>query len=82
VASDIDGYRHAAGGCAVLVEPGDSQALAEALGGVLKGTVGVVAGDRHDWLDLAASRARSWSMQHLAAWYEGHYRAAMVGAPR
>jgi phosphatidylinositol alpha-mannosyltransferase len=82
VASDIDGYRHAAGGRAVLVEPGDSQALAEALEGVLEGTAGVVAGDRDRWLDLAASRARSWSMHHLAEWYEGHYRTAMVGEAR
>ena len=33
VASDIDGYREAAGGHAVLVPPGDAAALAEALAG-------------------------------------------------
>jgi phosphatidylinositol alpha-mannosyltransferase len=39
VASDIDGYRDAAGGRAVLVPPGDSPALAGALRGVLDGTL-------------------------------------------
>ncbi len=51
VASDIDGYRDAAGGCAVLVSPGDPGALAEALrevlGGTLGGTTAVGAGDDH-----------------------------------
>lgn len=37
VASDIDGYRDAAGGRAVLVPPGDAPALATALRGVLDG---------------------------------------------
>ena len=43
VASDIDGYRAAAGECAVLVRPGDAQALSEALAGVLAGALAVVA---------------------------------------
>ncbi len=37
VASDIDGYRAAAGDSAVLVPPGDAGALADALAGVLGG---------------------------------------------
>jgi len=50
VASDIDGYRDAAGGRAVLVPPGDAPALATALRGVLDGrlaraTVGVRGAD-------------------------------------
>ena len=39
VASDIDGYRGAAGGRAVLAPPGDPFALAGALSGVLDGTL-------------------------------------------
>jgi phosphatidylinositol alpha-mannosyltransferase len=39
VASDIVGYRDAAGGHAVLVPPGDVPALAAALGGVFDGTL-------------------------------------------
>ncbi len=41
VASDIDGYRSAAGGCAVLVPPGDAPQLADALAGVLSGELAV-----------------------------------------
>ena len=37
VASDIDGYRAAAGECAVLVPPGDPEALAAALAGTCSG---------------------------------------------
>ena len=40
VASDIEGYRQAAGACAVLVPPGDPAALAAALRGVLAGRSG------------------------------------------
>lgn len=43
VASDIDGYRQAAGGRAVLVPPGDSVALACALSGVLAGKLAVLS---------------------------------------
>ena len=39
VASDIDGYRDAAGGCAVLVEAHDAAALAAGLRGVLTGSL-------------------------------------------
>ncbi len=90
VASDIAGYRDAAGGQAVLVPPGDDRALAAALGGVLAGDLGVAGtsggpdgGGRPDgrgrWLDASLRRASSWSMESLASWYEGHYREAMVG---
>ena len=46
VASDIDGYRQAAGGHAVLVPPGDGRSLAEALSGVLSGELAVVPAGR------------------------------------
>lgn len=89
VASDIDGYRAAAGGCAVLVPPGEPTALAVALTGVLGGELAVLgpatdgrdSGPRQRWLDTAAQRADQWSMDRLAQWYVGLYRRAMVGSP-
>jgi phosphatidyl-myo-inositol alpha-mannosyltransferase len=79
VASDIDGYRQAAGGCAVLAAPGDPVALAEALAGVLAGDLATTGGDRGAWLEAAAARADGWSMASLASRYEEHYRALVVG---
>jgi phosphatidylinositol alpha-mannosyltransferase len=70
VASDIDGYRDAAGGHAVLVSPGDPRALTRALSTVL--TAGATG------LDQAAGWASHWSMDQLAAWYEDVYRSAVV----
>ena len=88
MASDIDGYRDAAGGHAVLVPPADRWALAEALAGVLAGRLAVsgAIGGRSDrapdrWVAAAAERADQWSMERLARWYEGLYRSAMVGSP-
>jgi phosphatidyl-myo-inositol alpha-mannosyltransferase len=79
VASDIDGYRHAAGGHAVLAPPGDAQALSEALASVLAGgPVGTVPTERDRWLDGASDRASHWSMARLTEWYEPRYRTAMV----
>lgn len=86
VASDIDGYRQAAGGHAVLVPPADARALAGALSGVLSGELAVLppepGGEGEDsrgrWLSAAAERADERSMERLAAWYEGLYRTAMV----
>ncbi len=96
VASDIDGYRQAAGGHAVLVPPGDARSLAGALTGALAGTLvppgpgGPTApvgggprpagGDGSD-PDGAFAWASHWSMERLAGCYEGLYRAAMVGTP-
>jgi len=80
VASDIDGYRDAAGGRAVLVPPGDPSALAVALTGVLTGDLapGDGSGDRAAWLDAGAERAERWSMGTLAERYEDLYRRVMV----
>jgi phosphatidyl-myo-inositol alpha-mannosyltransferase len=83
VASDIDGYRDAAGPDAVLVAPGDPAALAAALGAVL----GPAAPDGADGpgpgpeavLDSASARAERWSMRRLADRYEGIYRDLVVG---
>jgi phosphatidyl-myo-inositol alpha-mannosyltransferase len=86
VASDIDGYRAAAGGHAVLVPPADGSSLARALAGVLAGSIAVLPGGsgqgldgpRSRWLSAGAERADQWSMERLAGWFEGLYRSAMV----
>jgi phosphatidylinositol alpha-mannosyltransferase len=89
VASDIDGYREAAGGHAVLVPPGDEPALADALAGVLRGSRALKppghegSGSFFDrtrggWLDGASEWASQWSMARLAEWYEGIYASAVV----
>jgi phosphatidylinositol alpha-mannosyltransferase len=70
VASDIDGYRQAAGGHALLVPPDDAQALADGLTRVL--------GGGRAGLDGAAEWADHWSMARLAEWYEARYRSAVV----
>ncbi len=83
VASDIDGYRDAAGPDAVLVPPGEPEALAEALAAVLgSGVAGGPGGpgpDPEAVLDSASARAERWSMQRLADRYEAIYRDLVVG---
>lgn len=90
VASDIAGYRDAAGGHAVLVPPGDADALARALEGVLSGSAAVttlgdggrppdLASARLHWLASASARAHEWSMDRLAGRYEDVYRSVVVG---
>jgi phosphatidylinositol alpha-mannosyltransferase len=73
VASDIPGYRDAAGGKARLVPPGDATALADALGEVLDPAPGPRADERERCRAEAADRAREWSMDRLAQRYEGLY---------
>jgi len=92
VASDIDGYRDAAGGRAVLVPPGEARALAVALRGIVDGVLapsgheagagdaGGPLGGRHGWLEAGAARAAQWSMASLAERYEERYRALVVGS--
>ena len=91
VASDIDGYRSAAGGCAVLVPPGDaarrwptpwpgSSPASWPCPAADRGRDGMATGGaRRCWLSAGARRADRWSMERLAGWYEGWYRSAMVG---
>jgi phosphatidylinositol alpha-mannosyltransferase len=87
VASDIPGYREAAGGHAVMVPPGDEWALAETLARVLTagpsgaGGANGPAGDAA-WLDDAVAWAAHWSMDRLAEWYEHRYRSVMAGPAR
>ncbi len=90
VGSDIDGYRDATGGHAVLVPPGDARALTAALADALDGSSPTTRQGRgRGWgrdgtagprLDAAASWAAHWSMDRLAEWYEDIYSSAMVGA--
>lgn len=79
VASDIDGYRDAAGGRAVLAAPGDPVALARALRGVLDGDLAGGGAGREAWLEAGAGRADEWSMAELAERYEQLYTTVMVG---
>ena len=80
VASDIDGYRDAAGGRAVLAAPGDPSALAAALTGVLLGNLAGGERGRAAWLDAGSERAARWSMADLALRYDKLYAEAMVGS--
>ncbi len=76
VASDIDGYREAAGGYATLVAPGDAGALEAGIESALAGASpeGVAAARRH---------AMEWSMQRLMDRYEEIYaRAGERFSPR
>ena len=79
VASDIDGYRDAAGGRAVLAPPGDPAALARALRGVLDGDLAGDGAGREAWLEAGAGRAGEWSMADLAERYEALYATVVVG---
>ncbi len=70
VASDIPGYREAAGPHATLVPPGDVGALRAALSRALREPRDEAA------LDGAADHAGAWSMDHLARRYADAYRLA------
>ncbi len=75
VASDIEGYRMAAGGHATLVPPGDAGALAAALDGALA-AVGAEASTQAR--KEATEYARSWSMDTLAGRYLDVYERAIA----
>ncbi len=78
VASDIDGYRQAAGGHALLVPPGDAESLSDGLARALAEVGTGDAGPGRDRLDQVAEWAAHWSMDRLADWYETVYRSAVV----
>ena len=86
VASDIDGYRAAAGGHASLVPPGDVDALARALGVALADAVEGSGLSSPDARKAAVEYARGWSMDTLAERYVDVYRRAIAaywsGHPR
>ena len=75
VASDIEGYRKAAGGHASLVPPGDAGALARALDGALDAATGPSAAAARK---AATEYARAWSMETLARRYLDVYTRAIA----
>jgi phosphatidylinositol alpha-mannosyltransferase len=82
VASDIDGYRQAAGGAARLVPPGDAVALSDALGEVLGCTTGEKPETTAALVARGRERADACSMTSLAERYENLYRTALDAAGR
>ena len=82
VVSNLEGYQEALGGHGLLVEPGDVDALTDALRRALDDY------QRGDGLaaravvDAARAHARSWSLDVLAERYEERYAAAVHRAER
>ena len=80
VASDLPGYRAAAGGHARLVAPGDRTALATALADALSEATGEGSPAR-EARAAALGHARGWSMARLAERYVDVYRRATESRP-
>jgi len=78
VASDIEGYRAAAGGHAELVPPDDAPALARALGAALADAVEGSGRSAPEARKDAVEYARGWSMDTLAERYVDVYARAIV----
>jgi phosphatidylinositol alpha-mannosyltransferase len=78
VASDIDGYRQAAGGRAELVAPGNAHALAEALDLALADAEAGTGRSAPAAIEAARQHARAWSMDTLAERYVEVYRRAIA----
>ncbi len=76
VASDLPGYRAAAGGHASLVPPGDVAALGRALTAALAGAAAASGASSPAALRAALTHAEGWSMDLLAARYVDLYRVA------
>jgi phosphatidylinositol alpha-mannosyltransferase len=76
VASDLPGYRNVARGGreAYLVPPGDSVALADALGAAL-----ACGPETHGLVTAGAARAEEFSMDRLADRYAAIYRSLATG---
>jgi phosphatidylinositol alpha-mannosyltransferase len=77
VASDLQGYRSAAGGHAVLVPPGDVTALSRALGAALADAAEGSGQSSVDALKAAETHAEGWSMDTLAERYVDVYERAI-----
>lgn len=70
VASDIDGYRDAAGGHATLFKPGDASSLREAI-------LSALEGENATKIDAARRYAERWSMTSLMDAYDDRYEQAI-----
>jgi phosphatidylinositol alpha-mannosyltransferase len=82
VASDLQGYRSAAGGHAALVPPGDVTALSRALGVALADAAEGSGQSSPDALKAAETHAQGWSMESLAERYVDVYERAIVADRR
>jgi phosphatidylinositol alpha-mannosyltransferase len=69
VASDIDGYRDAAGEHATLFHPGDASSLERAV-------LSALAGESEERMAAARAYAQEWSMEKLMDEYESRYELA------
>lgn len=78
VASDIEGYRMAAGGHAALVPPGDKAALSRALGVALADAVEGAGSSSLEARKAAVEHSRNWSMESLAERYVDLYDRAIA----
>ena len=70
VASDIDGYRDAAGGHATLFTPGDASSLRQAV-------LAALAGEDASKIDATRRYAQRWSMTSLVDEYDERYEQAI-----
>ncbi len=77
VASDLEGYRAAAGGHAALVPPGDVVALSRALGVALADVTEKSGQSSPESLKAAEVYAEAWSMETLAERYVEFYERAI-----
>jgi phosphatidylinositol alpha-mannosyltransferase len=77
VASDLAGYRAASGGHALLVPPGDIEALRRALGVALADVAEQAGVAGADVLKAAQAHAEGWSMDRLAERYVDVYTRAI-----
>ncbi len=77
VASDLEGYRAAAGGYAALVTPGDALALAGALEAALADADQGSGHSSPEARAAALAHARAWSMDALADRYVDVYEEAV-----
>ncbi len=78
VASDIEGYRAAAGGHARMVPPGDARALAGALDEALEEAADATGRSAPGALDAALAHAEQWSMSRLAERYVDIYEQVLA----
>jgi phosphatidylinositol alpha-mannosyltransferase len=82
VASDLEGYRAAAGGHATLVPPHDVEALARALGVALADAVEGSGQSSPEARKASIEYARTWSMDTLAERYVDVYERAIAAYGR